>query len=114
MTKRISRARTIAALNDAFRRSLLSRAGRIVYTSGVSANGPKFVAKALAAVAAFEAFTTANDPHEEHDFGSFEINGEALFWKIDYYDETMQSGSENPADPQQTTRVLTVMMATEY
>ena len=114
MTNRKSRARIIAALNDAFRRSLLSGAGHIVYTSSVGANGPTFVAKALAAVAAVDVFSTANDPHGEHDFGSFEINGETLFWKIDYYDETMQSGSENPADPKQTTRVLTVMMAIEY
>lgn len=114
MTKGKSRARIIAALNDTFRRSLPNGAGRILYTSGVSANGPRFVAKALASVAAFDAFSADNDPHGEHDFGSFEINGETLFWKIDYYDVSMEFGSENPADPQQTTRVLTVMLATEY
>jgi hypothetical protein len=25
---------------------------------------------------AFDDFCHANDPHEEHDFGSFEVNGE--------------------------------------
>ena len=52
------------------------------------------------AVQSFSNFTKDNDPHGEHDFGSFEIEGETYFWKIDYYDLAMQFGSENPADPE--------------
>ena len=62
----------------------------------------------------FSAFTPRNDPHGEHDFGNFEIAGQKFFWKIDYYDERMEFGSENPNDPGQTTRVLTIMLASEY
>jgi Protein of unknown function (DUF3768) len=29
----------------------------------------------------------ANDPSEEHDFGSFEIDGQTIFFKIDLYEE---------------------------
>ena len=68
----------------------------------------------LEKVRTFDAFTEDNDPHGEHDFGAFDFKGERIFWKIDYYDAACKYGSENPADPAQTTRVLTIMLAEEY
>jgi hypothetical protein len=55
-----------------------------------------------------------NDPHGEHDFGSIELVGHTFFFKVDYYVPHIQGGSEDPADPEQTTRVLTIMRADEY
>ncbi len=46
--------------------------------------GSEFVAAALRAVAAFDSFDADNDPHGEHDFGSLEVDGRRLFWKIDW------------------------------
>ena len=63
---------------------------------------------------AYDAFTKDNDPHREHDFGAFEVDGVELFFKIDYYDHNMQGGSEDPANPACTVRVLTIMERTEY
>ena len=63
---------------------------------------------------AYKDFTPDNDPHGEHDFGAFTVSGEKLFWKIDYYALDMLHGSENPADPTATKRVLTLMLASEY
>jgi hypothetical protein len=45
---------------------------------------------------------------------SFELEGEKLFWKIDYYDLAGEFGSEDPTDPKKTLRVLTIMLAEEY
>jgi hypothetical protein len=106
-------AKKIAALNDKFRKGLPA-GGRVFMTAGVNAKGSEFVSKALAKVIAFNVFTEDNDPHQEHDFGGFELDGETLFWKIDYYDLKGEFGSEDPADPKQTMRVLTIMLASEY
>ena len=65
-------------------------------------------------VRTFTDFTDDNDPNGEHDFGAFEIGGNRLFFKIDYYNPTMDAGSDDPSDPAQTTRALTIMLASEY
>lgn len=102
----------IRELNDAFRTTLAG--GKTYFTQGVSERGVAFSAAALAAVRSFSDFSTDNDPYGEHDFGSFTIADEKLFWKIDYYDRSTDYGSNDPADPAQTTRVLTIMLAEEY
>ena len=55
-----------------------------------------------------------NDPYGEGDFGSIEVGGQTIFWKIDYYGKDLASGSPDPADQSVTTRILTVMLAEEY
>jgi len=65
-------------------------------------------------VAEFNDFTPENDPHGEHDFLSFEHCNRTWFWKCDYYDKEMDGGSEDPADPDKTTRVGTLMLAEDY
>lgn len=107
-------ATKIAELNDQVRKEP-ARYGRAYITDGVAARGPEFVHRALAATAAFEAFTVDNDPYGEHDFGTIRLDGETLFWKIDYHDKANPDcGAENPSDPVTTARVLTIMRADEY
>jgi hypothetical protein len=88
--------------------------GKVFLTAGVDALPSDTKAMAIRRVATFSDFAEDNDPHAEHDFGSFELGGHKLFWKIDYYDAAMEFGSEDPADPSKTTRVRTVMLASEY
>lgn len=76
--------------------------------------GAEFVILATRAVSSFDNFTPDNDPYGEHDFGSVNVAGQHLFWKIDYYDPSLCYGSEDPADLAVTRRVLTVMLASEY
>jgi hypothetical protein len=113
MPKAIDLAKKVAALNDKFRRAL-PVGGRVYVTRGVNEKGPEFVSKALAKVIAFDDFNEANDPYGEHDLGTFELDGEQVLWKIDYYDLKGEFGSENPTDPKMTMRVLTVMLAEDY
>lgn len=102
----------IALLNDSFRRTF--RGGKVMMTVGVAALPDCVKAQALLLVTSFSEFTTENDPHGEHDFGSFDLIGRKFLWKIDYYDRDMRNGSEDPSDPERTLRVLTLMLATEY
>lgn len=102
----------IRLLNDNFRTSFVG--GRVVTTAGVAGLPVDTKALVLLAVKSFSNFSRDNDPHHEHDFGNFEIEGQEYFWKIDYYDLDCRFGSQDPANPAQTTRVLTIMRADEY
>jgi len=113
MSALTSTASRIAELNDRFRRSL-SGGGHRVMTAGVASLPPDDQVGILELVMDFDAFTPENDPHGEHDFGSFEHAGERIFWKIDTYaDDSLSCGAEDPADPK-AVRVLTIMLAEEY
>ena len=93
----------IALLNDALRQTFTG--GKVMMTAAVDALPLDVKATVLQKVRSFNEFGADNDPHGEHDFGSF---------KIDYYSSDMQGGSEDPSDPEKTTRVLTIMFASDY
>ena len=107
-----TRTERIRALNDALR--TLGLGGRIVLTRGVSALPEPVLRQVIRAVQTFDAFTPDNDPLGEHDFGLLAIEGQRIMFKIDYYDQTMTYGSSDPADPTQTTQLLTIMLASDY
>jgi len=102
----------IRELNDAFRKTF--KGGRVVMTSSVAELPDSVVAHALLEVADYSNFSEAVDPHGEHDFGKFQLVGRTFYWKIDYYDKQCEFGSEDPANPDITTRILTVMLASDY
>ena len=102
----------IRLLNDILRETMMG--GQVVFTQGVQSLPTDQIAAAMRKVREFKAFTKDNDPHGEHDFGTFNVHGQKLFWKIDCYDKSMQHGSDDPSDIGKTTRVLTIMLASEY
>jgi Protein of unknown function (DUF3768) len=64
------------------------------------------------AVREFTAFSDGDDPNAEQ--GKFTLNGQDYAWKIDYYDENLEFGSDNTADPSITKRVLSIFYADDY
>ena len=108
-----SNTKHIAELNDLCRKSM-GGTGRLMQTEGFNILLLHMQSAIREEVETFNNFTSDNDPYGEHDFGAIEHEGNRIFWKIDYYAPDMMHGSENPADPKQTIRVLTLMLAEEY
>ena len=102
----------IRELNDDLRKYLIG--GGAVITPGIAALGQEAVDRIVKTIAVFDDFCHANDPYEEHDFGSFEAEGKTIFFKIDYFDRSLPMHSPDPADPTVTERVITIMLADEY
>jgi hypothetical protein len=102
----------IRALNDELRHTLPG--GIALITPGVAALGLDAVDRIFRTITVFDDFCHANDPHEEHDFGSFDADGHTIMFKIDYFDRVLAGHSPNPADPTVTERVITIMLAEEY
>lgn len=96
----------IARVNDTFRKS----GQGVMFTTGVQyledING------LMKAVREYDNFTGANDSYGEHDFGILVWEGEKIFWKIDYYDQSLTKWEDPETD--KCRRVMTVMLAEEY
>ena len=115
-------AAEIAHLNDGLREHLTAPGNnRVVMTRGIADligdvslfRNFRKRAELLRAVRDFDAFDEAIDPYGEHDLGRFLFEGTDCYWKIDYYNHDLTAGSEDPADPCLTTRVLTIMRVDE-
>ena len=105
----------IAELNDQLRQNLFTPGQNQVFISN-GVNSLPYIERVrlLDKVQKFNDFNEENNPYGERDFSRIEHQGINYFWKIDYYNKTMDAGSENPADETITTRVLTIMRADEY
>ena len=98
--------RRIRELNDLLRATFTG--GKVVVTAAVASLDDASRSKVLNTARTFQGFTRHNDPHGEHECFFFQVDGRRYFARIDYYDKTMEYGSEDPADPTVTTRVLTI------
>ena len=88
--------------------------GQYKITAGVQALASRRQVQLIQLVRCFNQFTSDNDPYGEHDFGKVTLDGEEYFWKIDYYDPTLTRHSDDPASPNATHRILTLMHTSEY
>ena len=113
-----SRTERIAELNDRCRlgldpqaKHMLSRGCLAAFASGFTAEGIAAIAELLESTRVYE-FEPGDG--RERDFGSFDFRGQRICFKIDYYDLALEFGSEDPADPSITTRVMTVMLTSDH
>ena len=96
----------IAKLNDEFR----TTTPQVTLTIGVAAiDGLHGL---LGRVRRYDTFSEDNDPYGEHDFGVIEWHGQTVYWKVDYYDPTLDHW-QDPLSPE-CHRVLTVLLADEW
>ena len=109
LSKNVARIRE---LNDLLRATFTG--GKVVMTAAVAALDNATRANVLNTARTFNSFTRHNDPYGEHECFFFQVDGERYFVKIDYYDRSMEYGSDDPADPNVTTRVLTIGDAASY
>src|SRR3546814_19860173 len=62
-------------------------------------------------LAAVRRYDFAPDDGPERDFGAFDLRGERILFKIDYYDPALEFGSDDPADASLTRHVPTIMLS---
>ena len=99
----------------------------VVATEGIRALLEADQSRLRELIETFDVFTPDNDPYGERDFGAIYqgVDGVwsvsrpidvavTVFWNIDAYDSELRFGSDDPADPAVTRRVLTIMLASEY
>lgn len=120
----VNRAR-VAELNDALRASVGARTpdghNRVVLTRALDSflreGGSLFQycsrsARLMRRVRDY--IDWGNDPYGERDMGGFSFEGQQILFKIDYYDRNLEFGSERPDREEETIRVLTIMLASDY
>lgn len=122
----LSRSERIARLNDRARQAM-GLACVAVATGGFRALPEQDQSRVRELIETFDAFTPDNDPYGERDCGAiYQVRdgrwtitrparpAETVFWKIDAYDRDLRFGSDDPANPAVTRRVVTIMLASEY
>lgn len=103
----------IRELNDKLRQNDVG--GQIVVAGALAQEDSDLIQRVREAVRIAEVVTgDDNDPYEQHDFGSVKVDNELYFWKIEYFNNEMDAGSEDPSDASQTKRLLTIMCASDY
>jgi hypothetical protein len=103
----------IAKLND-LARTAMGVASKLVMTQGIAVMSAEDQSAIREKVERFDDFNADNDPYGERDCGVFDFGTVEVIWKVDYFDRALRFGSENPANPAVTRRVLTIMRADEY
>ncbi len=93
---------TIIELNDQLRTTF--KGGRVQMTRSVYDLDERLRGRALSVMARYNKF----DAESEHDCGVFIFAGYSFEWRIEYRGKDGIGISADPADPEQTFRILTL------
>jgi Protein of unknown function (DUF3768) len=99
---RADRRNKIIKLNDQFRTTF--KGGRVQMTPSVYDLDARLRGRAVYVVSRYNKF----DDESEHDWGVFIFAGYSFEWHIEYRGKDGTGDSPDPADPEQTFRVLTI------
>ena len=98
----MDRRAKIIELNDQLRTTF--KGGRVQMTPNVYDLDDRLRGRALSVMASYRTF----DADSEHACGVFIFAGFAFEWRIEYRDKDGTGVSQDPSDPEQTFRVLTL------
>jgi hypothetical protein len=98
----MDRRKIIVALNDQLRTTF--KGGRVQMTRSAYDLDDRLRGRALSVLARYNSF----DAESDHDSGVFIFAGFAFEWRIEYRGKDGIGVSLDPADPEQTQRVLTL------
>jgi hypothetical protein len=89
--------------------------GRVTLSAMVMSLQPDKFFELLDKVREYDDFSK-DDPYNEHDFGSIDIDGETYVWKIDYYDTMYDGGVDHTQvnNSHKCKRLMTIMHIGEY
>ena len=113
----LNRTEAIAQLNDRARLGRDRKAKIGITRSCIAAFAdPGSIEGILIQSALMKAFAKAtfSEDSPERDFASIEFNGRKIWMKIDYYDNDMIYGSDDPTNPDVTIRLITIMLPEDY
>ncbi|UWQ31037.1 DUF3768 domain-containing protein [Leisingera sp. M523] len=106
----MSSAEKVRTLNDHFRKA--GKGGVVMISMGIHLLGRATVDTIMKQLGG-EAGDASIESDEDHDIGLLKVNSRIIHWEIDCYNKDFDDMSPDPADPEKTTRVMTVLLSTE-
>ena len=113
-----------AAQNDAFRRHVCLDApfpadmpvldGGLVVGTSIRRLGLPFVLDCMKAIGGIDVFPAEADPKGHRDRGSVGVSGQPVWFFIDPYDRDIRFGSPAPDDPALTSRILSILLPSDW
>ncbi len=99
------------ALNDHFRKT--GQGGIVTLSMGLHKLGQAEVDNVMKQLAGDKGDRSV-EAGGEHDMGEMQVGSRTITWEINYYNKELDDVSENPTNPDQTTRFMTLLLSTEY